>query len=146
MDLCGGELSHSIPHPSKKGELLFLLFDFTHNLKNIYNNFVNKGYLHLPVTGCEEILGSKCKAEFRHIKQLYALEEDKTLKVAYALKKSSLNPSGIAKTSPLHALSKVFSSCGFHEVAQDLKSFSFEAPDVSISPIRNAISNLRTNL
>ena len=105
MELCRSKLSHSIPHPTKSNERMFLLFDFTHNLKNIFNNFINKPYLRLPTTGNEEVLGDSCTALFAHIKQLYALEEEKQLKVAYALKKSSLNPSNIARTSPQLALS-----------------------------------------
>jgi len=106
MDLCGGELAHSIPHPTKKEERLFLLFDFTHNLKNIFNNFINKPYFRLPSTGYEEILGERCTASFAHIKHLYAIEEAKPLKIAFALKRAALNPSSIARTSPQHAISK----------------------------------------
>ena len=104
IDLCGGELSHSIP--TRQGERLFLLFDFTHNFKNIYNNFVNKRRMHVPTTGFQDILGETCVASFNHIKHLYAIEEDKTLKIAFAMKKASLNPSSIARTLPQHALSK----------------------------------------
>ena len=43
---------------------------------------------------------------FFHIKHLHALEEHNTLKVAYALKKHSLNSSGISRTSPQHAFGK----------------------------------------
>ena len=54
----------------------------------------------LPSTGYEAILGDFCLAEFSHIKHLYAL------KIAHKLKKNSLNPSSIERTSPLHAFSK----------------------------------------
>jgi len=106
IDLCGGRLANSIEHPTRAGERLFLLFDFTHNIKNIYNNFVNKHRFNVPTTGFEEVLGKTCNPMFSHIKQLYALEEGKTLKIAHALKKVSLNPSSIARTCPLHALGK----------------------------------------
>ena len=106
VDLCGGKLSHSIEHPTRTGERLFLLFNFTHNFKNIFNNFVNKGRMHLTTTGYEDKLGETCTALFAHIKRFYAIEEDKVLKIACALKKASLNPSSIARTSPQHALSK----------------------------------------
>jgi len=106
MDLCGGELTHSIAHPTRKTEQLFLLFDFTHNLKNIFNAFVNKDRMSVPTNGYEHIFGEKCLALFSHIKRLHALEEGKTLKIAHSLRKASLNPSSIARTSPLHALSK----------------------------------------
>ena len=78
VELCGGKLSHSIPHPTRNDELLFLLFDFTHNLKNIFNAFINKSQMNVPTAGYEHILGKSCKASFAHVKQLYALEEHKT--------------------------------------------------------------------
>ena len=106
IELCDGQLQHSIEHPHRMGERLFLMFDFTHNFKNIFNHFVNKNVMNPPTTGHEHILGESCSAKFSDIKKLYALEEDKVLKVAHKLKKSSLNPSNIARTSPQHALSK----------------------------------------
>ena len=51
-----------------------------------------------------------CVAQFSHIKRLYALEEFKTLKIAYALTKLSLNLSSLSRTSSLHALSKLAGS------------------------------------
>ena len=42
--------------------------------------------------------------QFSHIKMIYALEENKTLKVAHKLKKVLLNPSNITRTSSQHAL------------------------------------------
>jgi len=113
--MCGGELAPSVDHPTRPGEPLFLLFDFTHNLKNIFNNFVNKQRFNLPTSGFEDILGSACTAMFSHINKLYALEEYKTLKIAFRLKKASLNPSNIARTSPQHALSE-YSSLSFESL------------------------------
>ena len=110
MDLCLGNLRHSILHPNRKDENLYLLFDFTQCLKNIFNNFLKKNLMHLP-SGHESVFGDHCVAEFSHIKWLYALEEHLTLKIAHKLKKSSLNPSSIAKTSPLHAFSKYLKLC-----------------------------------
>ena len=98
--LCRENLQPYIPHPTRNEELLFLIFDFKHNLKSIFNNF-----LHIPTSGFETILGSSCLGLFSLMKQLYALEEHKTLKVAHTLKKASLNLSNLAKTSPQHAIS-----------------------------------------
>ena len=106
QDLCQGSLHHCIPHPKQKDEYLYLMFDFTHCLKSIFNNFLNINCMHLPSTGYEAILGDFCAAEFSHIKCLCALEEHKNLKIAHKLKKNSLNPRSIARTSPLHAFSK----------------------------------------
>ena len=100
MDLCGGEkLSTSIEHPLGSKEKLFLLFDFTHNLKNIFNNFVTRKRYHVPEianANAQHILGGKCLAQFKHINCLYVLEEHKPLRIAFTLKKASLNPSNIA--------------------------------------------------
>ena len=110
MDFCQGNLCHSILHPNQKNEKLYLLLDFTHCLKNIFNNFLNTNHMHLP-SNHESVLGDHCEDEFSHIKRLYTLEEHKTLKMAHKLKKSSSNPSSIAKISPLHALSKYLEHC-----------------------------------
>ena len=66
---------------------------------------MTKDRINVPTNGYELILEEKCLASFSHIKRLYALEEGKGLKIAHSLKKASLNPSNIAPTSPLHALS-----------------------------------------
>ena len=108
IELCGGCLQPCIDHPFSKDEKIFLLFDFTHNLKNVFNNWVNKSRMNLPTDGFEDIIGDTCIASFDHIKKLYAHEEDKALKVSFALKKISLNPNNIARTSPQHALSKIY--------------------------------------
>ena len=100
-------------HPTKSDERLFLLFDFTHNMKNIFNNFVSRKTMYIPETADEQnILGGRYIAKFAHIQRLYAIEEHQPLKVAHSLKKASLNPSNIARTSPQHALSKFETSIG----------------------------------
>ena len=78
MNLCGAELKTCVPHQTKPEELLFL-FDFTHDFKNIFNNFLNKRMFKLPTQGFEEILGEVCSPQFNHVKKVYALEESKTL-------------------------------------------------------------------
>jgi len=78
------------------------MFDFTHNLKKIINNFVNKQRL-IPTPRYNDIHKNPFIALFSHIKQLYALEEHKTAKIAHTLKKASLNPRNSARTSQ-HAL------------------------------------------
>ena len=119
MDLCGSSsLSSSVSHPTKSDKRLFLLFDFTHNMKNIFNNFVSRKTMYIPETADEQnILGGRCIAKFAHIQRLYAIEEHKPLKVAHSLKKASLNPSNIARTSPQHALSKFETSIGLTMLA-----------------------------
>ena len=107
LNLCGNEnLQYSVEHPTRPNEKLYLIFDFTHNFKNIFNNFIGRGRMNIPTGGFESILGKSCIAQFAHIRRLYGLEEDKVLKIAYELKKVSLNPSSLARTSPQHALGK----------------------------------------
>ena len=85
LDLRGGTLQPSIPHSARADDQLFLTFDFTHNFKNIFNNFIGKERFHLPAVDFSELFGDSCIAKFGHIKHF--LEECKTLKVAFALKK-----------------------------------------------------------
>jgi len=106
IDLCGGELKPFTEHPTRPGKKLFLTFDFTHNFKNIFNNFISKFRMTIPTDGFEAILGASCHPNFAHIKRLYAIEEHKSLKIAHSLKKVSLNPSNVSRTSPQHALCK----------------------------------------
>ena len=108
IELGGGQLKHCIVHPTRSDEKLFLLFDTTHNFKNIFNNFINKGRFNIPTHANEDILGKTCSPCFSHLKHVYAIEEHKPLKIAHALKKVSLNPSGIARTSPQHAFGKFY--------------------------------------
>ena len=108
IDLYGGELKSFIRHPFLPEEYLFLMFDFTHNFKTIHNGFLSRNYMRVPPRNFTHIrvLGESCNAQFDHIKQLYLIEGDKSLTVANALKKVSLNPSSVARTSPQHALLK----------------------------------------
>ena len=63
--------------------------------------------MHIPeIPGDNSVFEKKCVAQFSHINRLYAIVKHKPIKVAYSLKKVSLNPSNIARTSPHHALSK----------------------------------------
>ena len=60
------------------------------------------------ISGYDEILGKSCTAKFEHVHRLYSLEKGKSLKIACDLKKASLNPSSLARTSPQHALGKFY--------------------------------------
>ena len=106
MDLCSRKLTDFIKHPRLPGEKLFFLVDHIDNQKNIFNVFVNKVRMHVPTNKYKQFIGQSCITFFSHVKRLYALEENKPLKIAHTLKKASLNPSNIDRTSPQHALSK----------------------------------------
>lgn len=103
IDLCGGDLKSSIDHPTLANAQLYLLFDPTHNMKNIFNNWVSKKFFLLPPG---HISDNEVVADFNHIQQLFALEETNPLKIAHKLNVTSIGPSRIQKQSIKHALSK----------------------------------------
>ena len=70
---------------------------------NTFNNFLNEQKLNIPTNGHKNLICSSCFPSFSHLRHVYALEESKVLKFAHVLKKSSLNPSSIARTSPHQA-------------------------------------------
>lgn len=100
-----GNISSAVTHPIHPDKKLYLMFDPTHNIKNAFNNWNNKGVFKYPV-GFDDLLSSGGSANFRHIKALFLKEEDKSLKIAHSLTKTSLHPNSIAKTSPRHALGR----------------------------------------
>lgn len=105
--LCGGKLRSGITHPNDPNSMLFLLFDSTHNLKNIYNNWLKRRQFDLPSGHAPLIPAHGIKsASFQHLIQLHAREESMILKVGHKLRKAALNPSNIQKTSPQLALCK----------------------------------------
>ena len=56
MDPGGSNLKPYISHPTKDRKFLFLIFDFTHNLKNLFCNFLSKGKMHIPAVVLEAVL------------------------------------------------------------------------------------------
>ena len=56
--------------------------------------------------GYSDLVNPSATANFSHLKALYFEEEHLALRVAHSLRKVSLCPNNIAKTLPLHALSK----------------------------------------
>lgn len=82
-------MSTSVEYPAKSNECLFLLFDFMHNMKNIFINFVSENVMHIPASADDgNIIGGSCIAKFLHIKRMYSIEQHKPLKVAHTLKKA----------------------------------------------------------
>ena len=96
VELCKGTLQQSISINSSLNQIkLFLLFDMTHNFKNIYNNFMKRKQFVCPKFGSIDIGMPK----FEHIVQLYNLELGKPLKIAYKLYEKVLHPTDIEKTN-----------------------------------------------
>jgi len=108
QNLCGNNLTQSIQHPMRENERLFLLFDTTHNMKNVYNNWVSKTTFRMPKVNADlgDIIPSDAIVSFNHVKRLYEKEETNVIKVAHALKENALHPSNIQKISPKLALCK----------------------------------------
>ncbi len=95
-ELCGGNLTTRIPHPTMTESSLFLLFDAVHNFKNIYNNFVGrKEFIYPAFIQTPPV----AKAMFDHIEEMYTLELGKPVKMAYKLNDKVLHPSNIEKTN-----------------------------------------------
>ena len=65
---------------------------------------IDKRVFRLPGSDYADLIAPSCTANFSHTKALFFKEEHFLLKVAHALKKSSLNPNNVARTSPSHAL------------------------------------------
>ena len=79
------------------GTNLYLLFDVTHNIKNIYNNFQSKKMFICPEF--PPYLNSVTRVCFSDVEELYKSELNKPLKMAYKLNSQILNPKSIEKTS-----------------------------------------------
>ena len=99
IELCDGHLTPSIDYPIETGKKIFLLFDPTHNIKNIFNSFEKRGVFSFP---SESIL--QCKgADFKDLDALVQHELIKLLKIAHKLCPSLLHPNSI-KECPLNTL------------------------------------------
>uniref|UniRef100_A0A1I8H379 THAP-type domain-containing protein n=1 Tax=Macrostomum lignano TaxID=282301 RepID=A0A1I8H379_9PLAT len=121
--LCGGILQTCVPHPFHREKKIFLLFDPTHTIKNVYNNFQKRqslelpakdsAFFNVPLPHVKRTADSLIVAKFENIKELYNLEQDKPLKLAPKLNSSVIDPKSIQKTSPKLALA-VFSESTAH--------------------------------
>ena len=90
-----GELQLSIPHPYKNdGSRIFLLYDYVHIFKCIYNNFVNKRRLL-----CPKYDGLIVAPDMNHIESLRKIELGRPLKYAHKLTDKVLHPMPIQKTN-----------------------------------------------
>jgi hypothetical protein len=100
--LCDGELKTQVIDKTT-GQPLFLIIDPVHTLKNVYNNFQCRKTFHCPPL--EDDLPNGCLADFRHIVELFNVEEAKPLKKAHQLRQAALQPKSIEKTSVKLAVS-----------------------------------------
>ena len=115
--LCGGELKPYIMNPFKKEQRIHLLFDFTHLMKCIYNNFRETECFVCPHFESDEsdenaAGGSKSNIypNFAHIRQLEHLERGKPIKIAHKLTEKVLKPLALEKTNVMLA-NDLFHEC-----------------------------------
>ena len=94
--LCKGKLRSYIEHPFATGKKIFLLFDATHLLKCIYNNFrAKESFVCPPFNGA----GPNKYPSFGSIEQLHSLELGAPIKFAHKLSDKVLNPLALEKTN-----------------------------------------------
>ena len=96
--LCGGVMKTKIEDLVNK-QPTYLLFDSVHNLKNIFNNFLNRKQFNIPSFKQQTIDFPACTANFSHIEELYKLEVNMLVKKAHKLSNKLFSPSNIDKIS-----------------------------------------------
>ena len=111
--LCKGKWKSHIPNPYDDGKKIFLLFDTTHLLKNIYHNFRGKEAFVCPPFNFDTEDGpSKLNMHpnFAHVRQLYEIEMGKPVKIAHKLNDKVLNPRALEKTN-VRLADNLFDEC-----------------------------------
>ena len=125
--LCDGIWKSSITN-SFTGGKIFLIFDPTHVIKNIYNNFLTRKVFKFPamLPFVPQIL----TANFSDVQAVYNNECHKPLRIAHKLSETMLNPKTIEKVNVKLALSLMHESTisawkhyGYSETAAVLELF-----------------------
>ena len=126
--LCDGVWKESI-HNQYTGGKIFLIFDPTHVVKNIYNNFLTRRVLELP--DFPPLVLEKKKALFTDVEAVCNIECSKPLKIAHELSETVLHPKSVEKVNVKLALSMLHESTiaglkhyGFSETASALELFA----------------------
>ena len=102
-NICQGKLQTSIPNPFDVEKKISLLFDPTHLLKCVYNNFRNKETFLCPTIDVTSDSNPSLHVNVAHIKEMYNLELGKNLKIAYKLSEKVLNSLILEKTNVMLA-------------------------------------------
>ena len=125
--LCNGTWRSSIKNKFTGGEI-FLVFDPTHIIKNVYNNFHTRRVFKLPAT--LSFMPKTVTASFSDVEAVYNIECHKPLRIAYKLSETVLNPKSIEKVNVKLALSLLHESTitalkqyGYAETASVLELF-----------------------
>ena len=107
-NLCNGtSINESITNDFSGGKI-FLIFDSTHVIKNIYNNFQSKRIFQLP--RLEPLVANNITARFSDIEEVYNNENHKPLKIAHKLTETVMKPKTIEKVNVKLAMSLLHES------------------------------------
>ena len=88
LDFCYLQLYVYLGNLALDTELCNLIFDPTHVIKNIYNNFLTRRVLELP--DFPPLVPEKKKALFTDVEAVYNIECSKPLKIAHKLSETVL--------------------------------------------------------
>ena len=99
LELMNGSWSVSVPNPFFDNSPIYLLFDPVHNLKNFYNNLVNKSFFKYPE---DDETKECCMTDLR---DLFEEESGRVLKLAPQIKERFINPSNLERMSMKPAVS-----------------------------------------
>ena len=116
-------------HTQYTGGKIFLIFDPTHVVKNIYNNCFTRRVLKL--SDFPPLVPENKKPFFTDVEAVYNIECSKPLKIAHKLSETVLHTKSVEKVNVKLALSMLHESTtaglkqyGFSETASALKVFA----------------------
>lgn len=115
-DLSCGDINAPCSNPCDPDKKLFLLLDPIHTIKNVYNLFQKRCVFDFPKDQFSNV-------NFSHVKDMYNLESEMSLRKAHKLTSVVFNPTNIQRTSAKLAFSL------FHEsTVAALRYYSIDHP------------------
>ena len=121
------------------GGKIFLIFDPTHVIKNIYNNFLAKRFFKLPTM--YGFVPAHLTATFADVETLYNNECKKPLRIAHKLLETVLRPKFSEKININLALSLLHES-----TINALKHYGFYPPSAGLELFAKLCSILNVSL
>ena len=103
INLCNGTLINESITNDFGGGKIFLIFDPTHVIKNIYDNFQSKRIFQLP--RLEPLVANNITARFSDIEEVHNNEYHKPSKIAHKLTETVMKPKTIEKVNVKLAMS-----------------------------------------
>ena len=107
FNLCDGTWKEAIKNNFTGGKI-FLIFDPTHVIENIYNNFLAKRVFKLPSMHC--LVPAPLTASLADVETVHNNECGKPLRIAHKLSETVLRPKSIEKVNVNLALSLLHES------------------------------------